>query len=122
MTTNAATDNGGSTASQPAPTTVSLLHVRTHPLQFSPEEVLINPALVPFAKPGSVLQVIPGNDLKNESAEACDRYLFRLPDFSEKEISTKYGNLQLSIASEAAKAFKLVVGSEVAVSLVRILV
>jgi len=98
--------------------TVSILSLRTHPLEFSPEEVLINPALVPFAKPGSVLQVIPEDDLQNESAEACDRYLFRLPDISEKEVAAKYGNLQLSIASDAAKAFKLVVGSEVAVSLV----
>jgi len=102
----------------PPPTTVKLLTIRTHTQAFSSNEVLINPALVPFAKPGSLLQLIPEHDIENESADASDRYIFRLGDESEKDVSTKYGNLQLSLVTEVAKAFKFMTGSQVAVALV----
>ena len=105
-------------ATPPPIITFKLLTLRTHTSAFSPNEVLINPALVPFAKPGSLLQIIPQNDLENESAAATDRYIFHLGDESEKDVSTKYGNLQLSVVTEVAKAFKFTTGSQVAVSLV----
>jgi len=105
------------TASSP-PRSVKLLTIRTHPHGFSPNEVLINPALVPFAKPGSLLQLIPESDIENKSTDASDRYIFRLGHDSEKDVSAKYANLQLSLVSEVAKAFKFISGSQVAVALV----
>lgn len=102
----------------PPPTTLKLLTIRTHTQAFAQNEVLINPALVPFAKSGSLLQIIPESDIQNESADASDRYIFRLGDETEKEVSTRYGNLQLSLVTEVAKAFKLTTGSQVAVALV----
>lgn len=105
------------TASPPA--LHKLLTLRTHTQAFSLSEVLINPALIPFAKPGALLQIIPQSDLENESTPASDRFIFRLGDESEKDVTTKYGNLQLSVVTEAAKAFKFVTGSQVAVALVR---
>ena len=101
-----------------SPITLRLLTLRTHTSQFSPNEVLINPALVPFAKPGALLQIIPQSALENESALASDRFIFRLGDETEKDVTTKYGNLQLSVVTEVAKAFKFITGNEVAVSLV----
>jgi len=100
---------------------LKLLTLRTHAAAFSPNEVLINPSLVPFAKPGSLLQIIPQNDIENEAAVASDRYIFRLGDESEKDVTTKYGNLQLSVVSEVAKAFKFMTGNLVAVALVQLL-
>ena len=102
----------------PPPSPLKLLTIRTHTQAFSANEVLINPVLVPFAKPGSLLQIIPESDIENESADASDRYIFRLGDESEKEVATKYGNLQLSLVAEVAKAFKFMTGSQVAVALV----
>jgi hypothetical protein len=95
-----------------------LVSLRTHPLEFAESDVLINPALVPFAKPGSLLQIILQGDLENQFASASDRYVFRLGDVTEKDISTKYGNLQLSVVREVAKAFKFLPGNSVAVALV----
>ena len=97
---------------------LKLLSLRTHTTAFSQNEVLINPSLVPFAIPGSLLQIIPQNDVENETALPSDRYLFRLGGESEKDVSTKYGNLQLSVVTEVAKAFKFTPGSSVAVALV----
>jgi hypothetical protein len=120
MTSSAPLSRQGSndTTTSP-PTALKLLTIRTHTQAFSPNEVLINPALVPFAKPGSLLQLIPEHDIENESADASDRYIFRLGDESEKDVSTKYGNLQLSLVTEVAKAFKFMTGSKAAVALVR---
>jgi len=100
------------------PSSLKLLSLRTHTATFSPNEVLINPALVPFAKPGSLLQIIPQNDIENECASPSDRYIFRLGDETEKDVTTKYGNLQLSVVQEVAKACKFTPGSSVAVTLV----
>jgi hypothetical protein len=106
-------------AAPPSPLPVlKLLTLRTHTAAFSPNEVLINPSLVPFAKPGSLLQIIPQSDIENEAAVASDRYIFRLGDESEKDVTTKYGNLQLSVVTEVAKAFKFMTGNLVAVALV----
>jgi hypothetical protein len=102
----------------PPPSLPRLLNIRTHTAAFSPNEVLINPSLVPFAKPGSLLQIIPQSDIENESAPASDRYIFRLGNETEKDVSTKYGNLQLSVVTEVAKAFKFLTGNNVAVGLV----
>jgi hypothetical protein len=102
----------------PPPSLLKLLNIRTHTAAFSPNEVLINPSLVPFAKPGSLLQIIPQNDIENETAPASDRFIFRLGNETEKDVSTKYGNLQLSVVTEVAKAFKFLPGNNVAVSLV----
>jgi hypothetical protein len=99
---------------------VPLLTIRTHASAFSPNEVLINPGLVPFARPGSLLQIIPQSDIANESSEGSDRFIFRLGDETEKDVTTKYGNLQLSVVSEVAKAFKFLTGNQVAVALVQI--
>ena len=98
-----------------------LLTIRTHTAAFSAHEVLINPALVPFAKPGSLLQIIPQSDIENEAAPASERYIFRLGSETEKDVSTKYGNLQLSVVTEVAKAFKFLPGNNVAVSVVWVL-
>ena len=106
------------TSYPPTATSHKLLTLRTHAAAFSPNEVLINPALIPFAKSGSLLQIIPQSDLENESASATDRYIFRLGDENEKDVSAKYGNLQLSVVTEVAKAFRFTTGSQVAVALV----
>jgi len=100
------------------PTSLTLLSLRTHTANFSPNEVLINPGLIPFARPGSLLQIIPQSDVKNEGASPSDRYIFRLGAESEKDITTKYGNLQLSVVQEVAKAFRFSPGSNVTVALV----
>jgi hypothetical protein len=100
------------------PLSLKLLSLRTHTASFSSNEVLINPALVPFAKPGSLLQIIPQHEVENESASQGDRYIFRLGDETEKDVTTKYGNLQLSVVQEVAKAFKFTPGTNVAVTLV----
>ena len=73
---------------------------------------------MPFAKPGALLQIIPQNDIENESALASDRFIFRLGDETEKDVTTKYGNLQLSVVTEVAKAFKFTTGNDVSVSVV----
>lgn len=109
---------GSNDTATPPPAALKLLTIRTHTQAFSQNEVLINPALVPFAKPGSLLQLIPEHDIENESADASDRYIFRLGDETEKDVSTKYGNFQLSLVAEVAKAFKYMTGSQVAVALV----
>ena len=101
-----------------SPTTSKILTLRTHNQAFSSDEVLINPVLVPFAKPGTLLQIIPANDIENESISAADRFIFRLGDQDEKDFTTKYGNLQLSVVAEVAKAFKFTTGNQVVVSLV----
>lgn len=102
-----------------SPTTgLKLLTLRTHTAAFSPNEVLIDPSLVPYAKPGSLLQIIPQSDIENESAAPSDRYIFRLGEETEKDVTTKYGNLQLSVVTEVGKAFRFLPGNNVAVSLV----
>ena len=100
------------------PIPLKLLTLRTHTSTFSPNEVLINPALVPFARPGSLLQIIPQSDIENVSGDASDRFIFRLGDEDEKAVTTKYGNLQLSVVTEVAKTFKFMTGNQVAVALV----
>jgi hypothetical protein len=102
----------------PPASELKLLTIRTHTAAFSSNEVLIDPSLVPFAKPGSLLQIIPQSDIENESAAASDRYIFRLGEETEKDVTTKYGNLQLSVVTEVGKAFRFLPGNNVAVSLV----
>jgi len=94
------------------------LTVRTHAASVSEGAVLINPALIPFAKPGALLQIIPWADVENESLAACDRCIFHLGEGSEKDFVAKYGNLELSVVTEVAKAFKLTTGNQVTVALV----
>jgi hypothetical protein len=105
----------------PPPAPLKLVTIRTHTSTFSPSEVVLNPSLVPFAKPGSILQIIPQSDIDNESVTASDRYIFRLGSMSEKDFTAKYPNLQLSVDTDVAKAFKFLSGNNVAVALVQAL-
>jgi hypothetical protein len=97
---------------------VKFVTIRTHTPADSSSEVLLNPALVPFAKPGSLLQIIPQSDIDNDTISPSDRYIFRLGPETEKEVTTKYPNLQLSLYKEMADAFKHMAGNSVALSLV----
>ena len=100
----------------PPPPQLKLLTIRTHTSGFSSSEVLLNPSLVPFAKPGAILQIIPQSDIDNDSASPSDRYIFRLGE--ETDFTTKYPNLQLSVETEVAKAFRFLSGNNVVIALV----
>jgi hypothetical protein len=102
----------------PPPAPLKLVTIRTHTSAFSPSEVVLNPSLVPFAKPGSLLQIIPQSDIDNDATAPSDRYIFRLGAENEKDFATKYPNVQLSVDTEVAKAFKFLSGNNVAVALV----
>jgi|SRR5579859_4870575 len=117
MSANLSRQVSHETATSP-PTALPLLQIRLHQNSFSANDVLINPALVPFARPGSLLQIIPQHDIENEAALPSDRYMFRLGTENEKDFSTKYGNMQVSVHEEIGKTFKFSTNSNVAVALV----
>jgi hypothetical protein len=116
-TTSLSRQVSNETATPPA-APLKLVTIRTHTSTFSPSEVVLNPSLVPFAKPGSLLQIIPQSDIDNEAVSASDRYIFRLGSMSETDFTTKYPNLQLSVDTDVAKTFKFLSGNNVAVALV----